>query len=82
MGEDAKGELLTPEEVAALKGVSRQTVYTALRRGTLAGVTVLNRRAIRRQDAQAWEPLRDAAARGRRGGRPKTRPEVIPDSAH
>jgi excisionase family DNA binding protein len=48
-------DYLTPEEAAERKGVSRQSVYTAIRRGKLPSVRMLGRLAVRREDVDAME---------------------------
>ncbi len=59
-----KDTVLTADEVAALKGVTRSAVYAAIADGRLPHVRILGRLAIREGDARSWNPIRSP-------GRPK-----------
>ena len=58
-------KLLTPVEVARMKGLSRTVVYRAMSEGKLPFIHILGRRAIVESDAQQWQPP------GKITGRPK-----------
>ena len=58
-------KLLTPVEVAAMKGLSRTVVYRAMNSGKLPYIEILGRRAIKESEAKKWKPP------GRITGRPK-----------
>jgi predicted DNA-binding transcriptional regulator AlpA len=58
-------KLLTPVQVAALKGLSRTVVYRAMNSGKLPYVEILGRRAVKESEAKKWKPP------GRITGRPK-----------
>ncbi len=58
-------KLLTPAEVAALKGVTRASVYAAIKEERLPATRLLGRVAVRDKDAAAWTP-----APGRKPGTP------------
>ena len=57
-----KQKLLTPDEAAKLKGLSRTAIYSAIAEGRLAHTRVLGRLALREADVLAWHSHR---------GRPK-----------
>lgn len=59
--------LITPREAAALKGVSRGTVYKAIAEGKLPHSLQLGHIALKKSDVLAWKP-------GTRGGAYNTRP--------
>lgn len=59
-----KTKLLTVEEAAQLKKVSRATIYSAIAQGRLAHQRVLGKLAVREVDVMAWEP-RPHAGRGK-----------------
>jgi predicted DNA-binding transcriptional regulator AlpA len=61
-------DLLTVNQTAALKGVTRGAIYAALKRGALPHQVVLGHIAVRRQDAEAWTAV------GHKAGRPKGKP--------
>ena len=61
--------LLTPQQVADRKGVSRAAVHAAIAEGRLPCRKVLNRRAVHIEDADNWHPVKEAVERGRLGGR-------------
>lgn len=63
-------DLLTVADVAALKGVSRQGVYSAIRREQLPVVRKFGRVLVERAAADLWEPVLDMQERGKRGGSP------------
>lgn len=56
-------DLVTVNEAAALKGVSRHTIYSAIREETLSSVRVLGKIAVHRADLESLEV--------RERGRPK-----------
>lgn len=60
-----KHNLLTVNEAAKLKGVSRAAVYSAITRNRLPCRRVLGRIAVREADVLAWTAL------GYQGGRPQ-----------
>lgn len=59
------GKLLTPQEAAWLKKVSRSTIYSAIAEGRLPATRVLGRIAIQEADLKAWMPIPHA---GRKKG--------------
>lgn len=48
-------DLLTPEEAAKLKGVTKALIYAAIADGRLPHVRVLGRLGLRKEDVLAWE---------------------------
>jgi excisionase family DNA binding protein len=68
-----KSELLTVDEAAELKGVSRSAIYTAVSEGRLPHTRVLRRIGLKRSDVEAWQPIAYAGRPGAktRGGRPR-----------
>ncbi|MBV9467681.1 MAG: helix-turn-helix domain-containing protein [Abitibacteriaceae bacterium] len=67
-------KLLTPQEAATLKGVTRSAIYKAIAEGRLPHTRILGRVAIREDDVQVWEPIKYRGRPGRSGGRePGTR---------
>lgn len=63
-------ELLTTTEAARRRGVTRQAIDLAIRRGEIPAQRAGRYRLIRPKDADRWNADRDAQARGRC---PKTR---------
>ena len=63
--------LLTVDEAAQLKGVTRAAIYAAVKEGRLPHERVLRRIGLRRQDVEAWQPIASAGRSGvgSRGGR-------------
>lgn len=59
--------LLTPDEAAKLKGVSRTTIYSAMAQGRLKHTRILGRLAIEKSDLLMWIPIPYS---GRRKGTP------------
>jgi excisionase family DNA binding protein len=47
-------ELLSPEQVARICGLSRRAVYRAISRGELVGARLCNRLRIRPDDLDRW----------------------------
>jgi excisionase family DNA binding protein len=64
-------ELMTVDEAAALKGVTRAAVYAAVKAGRLPHERVLRRIGLRRADVDAWQPIAhgDRPGAGSKGGR-------------
>ncbi len=62
--------IMTADEVARLKGVTRSAVYAAIAERRLPHVRILGRLAVRESDARSWQPVRSPG-----------RPEGIPMSA-
>lgn len=62
-------ELLTAEEAAQLKGVTRAAVYLAIKEGRLPHTRVLGRLGVRQADVLAWTPIRYGGRPGRKTGR-------------
>jgi excisionase family DNA binding protein len=61
-------ELLSPEQVARICGLSRRAVYRAIARGELVAARLCNRLRVRPDDLDCWISegiLRPAAARPR-----------------
>ena len=58
-------DYLSASQVAKLKNVSRNAVYKAISEGRLLATQIVGVVAIKKTDAQAWEPK---AAQGRRKG--------------
>jgi excisionase family DNA binding protein len=63
-------DLLTPQEVATLKGVAKTTVYNAIEDGRLPARKILKRVGIRQADADAWEPVSHGGKREGSGKKP------------
>lgn len=67
-------KLITPQEAAKLKNVSRPAIYSAIAEGRLPSVRVLGRIGVREADVLAYQPVKSQARpngiRGR-GGKPK-----------
>lgn len=63
-------ELLTVQEVADRKGITRLAVYKAIREGRLPKHTVLGRVVVKVADADAYTPGRGGPGRGQ-GRKPK-----------
>lgn len=61
-------ELLAVSAAAALKGVSREAVYGAVRAGRLPHVRILGHIGLSKEDVLAWQPL------GHKAGRPRGTP--------
>ncbi len=57
-------DLLTPDDAAKLKGVSRTAIYAAIAEKRLKHIRVLGHLAVRKADLLSWTPARYA-------GRPK-----------
>lgn len=77
------GNLLTISEAAALKQVSRQSIYRAIAERRLPSVQVLGKMGVMKSDVMAYEPI---SYRGRpgskaRGGRPKGIPQTVESRA-
>jgi excisionase family DNA binding protein len=66
-----KGHLLTVEEAAVLKGISRSAVYTAVSEGRLPFRRVLGRIGLRQSDVVRWTPRSYRDRPGAKSGRPK-----------
>lgn len=68
------GKLITPQQAAELRSVSRPAIYAAIAEGRLASVRVLGRIGVREADALAYQPvksrLRPDGIKGR-GGKPR-----------
>ena len=64
-------ELITVDEAATLKGVTKAAVYAAVKEGRLPHERVLRRIAVRRDAVEAWQPIayRDRPGSGPKGGR-------------
>ena len=62
--------LLTPDEAARLKGVTRAAIYAAVADGRLPHTKILSRIALHRADVLAWTPVQYRGRPGRKGGRP------------
>lgn len=50
-------EWMSGPEVAAMKGVSREAVAKAIRNERLPATRIGNRYAVKRSDAEAWQPV-------------------------
>lgn len=48
------GELLSPEDVAILCGLSRKAVYRAIERGELRAARLCSRLRVRAEDVDRW----------------------------
>lgn len=62
-------QLLSPEDVANLCGLSRKAVYRAIERGELAAFRLCSRLRIRPADVESW--LKDNSVAPARGGSAK-----------
>ena len=60
-------EYVTVAEAAALKGVSRMTIYKAIAQGQLRTQHTLGKTALRRREVVAWQP---SSKVGQRKGTP------------
>ena len=67
-------DLLTPDEAARLKGVTRGAIYAAVAEGRLPHIKILSRIALRHADVLAWTPVHYRGRLGRKGGRPEGLP--------
>lgn len=65
-------ELLTVQQVADRKGITRLAVYKAIREGRLPSQKVLGRVVVTVADADAYNP-QHGGSRG--GGRPRKQPK-------
>ncbi len=62
-------ELLTPEEVARMLGVTTAWVYDQSRRGTIPTVTLGRYRRYRRESIERWVLELEESSEGRRSRR-------------
>lgn len=53
-GRSGRSELLSPEQVARICGLSRRAVYRAIARGDLAAARLCNRLRVRPEDLDRW----------------------------
>jgi excisionase family DNA binding protein len=66
MGRIAGVKLISVSEAAEQKGVSREAVYQAIRRGQLRVRRVLGRIGVVRESLERYEPRLEKVAAGRR----------------
>jgi excisionase family DNA binding protein len=64
-------ELLTVQQVADRKGITRLAIYKAIREGRLASVEYFGRRLVKVADADAYTPNRGGPRPGS-GRKPKS----------
>ncbi len=66
-------KLLTPQEAATLKAVSRTAIYAAISEGRLPAIQILGRLGLRETDVQNWQPCgsKGHVRAKRRSGKPK-----------
>ena len=66
--------LITTVECAARKGVTRQSIHDAIKRGALPAMRIGRDYLVKVADCEAYQPTRTPAERGaRNAGKPKTR---------
>jgi len=63
-------KLITPDEAAQLKSVTRAAIYAAIAEGRLPATRILGRLALKRKDVVAWVPRSYAGRPGRKSGPP------------
>ena len=61
-----RSKLITPDEAAQLKAVTRASIYAAITAGRLPATRILGRLALKEVDVLAWTPR---AYKGRPGGK-------------
>lgn len=64
-------EHMTIKQAAEILGITRQTVYQAIRAGRLPSERILDRVTVRRADVESYKQRTEGV--GSAGGRPKTR---------